>query len=382
MGHTGVGIFGRSAESLFFNPASGVYLKDQWSLSGGMMLLTSKVNFQNSLYNWTNSTDNQGTPFYAYANYKMNDRISFGLGVYTPYGSAVEWNQDWEGAHLVNNIDLKAVYVQPTVAVKVHENVSLGAGLIYVNGGVSFNRNISRNITDEKGNFSDVNLEATNVSAWGYTLGVAAKLNDFSLGINYRSEINMEAKDGKATFHDLPAFLSDKYKDGAFSATMPLPAELSVGLSYQISDKWLAAVDYNYTFWSVYKDLTIDFKDPAIATSVNARNYSNSSTYRLGLEYMASEKITARIGGYFDKSPVQEGYFAPETPRNDSYAATLGISYQVTPKLSIDASALGVFFKEVDASYDHYIEDGNPISFGGTYRSMAYSMGVGLSYNF
>lgn len=382
MGHTGVGIFGRSAESLFFNPASGVYLKDQWSLSGGFMLLSSNVNFQNKMYNWSNQTNNQGTPIYAYANYKMNDTWAFGLGVYTPYGSAVKWDQDWEGAHLVNHIDLKAVYVQPTVAVKITDNVSVGAGLLYVNGGVTFNRNISRNITDENGNPADVNLEATGVHSWGYTLGVAARFDRMDVGINYRSKVDMKATEGKATFHDLPNFMSGTYKDGAFSATMPLPAELSIGASYRISDQWLAAVDFNHTFWSAYENLTIEFENPAIGTSVNPRNYKDSNSYRVGLEYKASEKFTARIGGYYDETPVQKGYFAPETPRNESLGGTLGVTYQVTPQLAIDVSALGVHFKQLDASYDHYVEDGNPISFGGTYRSSAYSVGVGVSYNF
>lgn len=383
MAHTGVGIFGQNAESIFFNPASGVFLTNKWSFSGGAMYLNSNVNFQNSMYNWTNSTENAGTPFYAYGSYKVNDRVSVGLGIYTPYGSSVAWNQNWQGAHLVNNIDLKTVYVQPTVSVKVHENVSLGAGLLYVNGSVSFNRNLSRTLTDENGTPSNIQLNASGVNSFGYTLGVAANLDKYSsIGVNYRSHIDMKATEGQASFRNLPAFAAGTYKDGAFSASLPLPAELSVGFSHKLSNRWLVAFDWNHTFWSNYENLTIEFADKNIPSSVNARNYKNSNTFRVGLQYEASEKFTARVGGYLDESPVRRGYFAPETPRNDSYGGTIGFTYQVTPRLGIDFSALGVLFKEVDASYDHYIEDGNPVSFGGTYRSSAYSVGLGISYNF
>lgn len=383
MGHTGVGVFGQNAESVFFNPASGTFLKKKWSFSAGVTMLTSDVIFQNKTYNWSNETQNVGTPLYFYGNYQVSDRFSVGLAVYTPYGSAVEWDQDWEGSHLVNNIDLKAFYVQPTVSFKVTEDVSLGAGLIYVNGGVTFNRNLTRSLTDEMGNRSDITIEAKGVHAWGYNLGLAAKLDDYvNFGINYRSQIDMKAEGGDATFSDLPAFAQGIYQNGGFNATMPLPAELTVGFSYQITDKWLAAVDWNYTYWNAYDNLTIGFENPAIPTSVNARNYKNSSTYRLGVQYQPNEKFSARIGGYFDESPVQEGYFAPETPRNDALAGTLGFSYNITSKLAVDFSATILKFKEVDASYDHYVEDGRPVSFGGTYRSSAYSLGLGLSYNF
>ena len=383
MGHTGVGVFGQNAESIFFNSASGTFLKDRWSFSGGVTRLSSDVKFQNLTYNWTNETTNVGTPLYFYGNYKISDRVAIGLAVYTPYGSAVEWDQDWEGSHLVNNIDLKSFYFQPTASVKLTDDVSIGAGLIFVNGGVKFNRNLTRSLADEQGNRSDVTIEANNVQAWGYTFGLAAKLDEYvNFGVNYRSQIDMKAEGGDATFHDLPGFAQGTYVDGKFNATMPLPAELGVGFSYQITPKWLAAVDWNYTFWNAYESLTIEFDNPAIGTSVNLRNYKNSSTFRAGLQYKASEKFTGRIGGYFDESPVQDGYFAPETPRNDSFAGTLGFTYNITPKFAVDFSATALHFKEINASYDHFYEDGNPVSLGGTYRSSAYSLGLGLSYNF
>jgi len=383
MGHTGVAVIGQNAESLFFNPASGTFLKDKWSFSAGATALVSNVKFQNSLYNWSNSTTNMGTPFYFYGNYQASDRFSVGLAVYTPYGSSVEWDTDWAGSHLVNNIDLQAIFVQPTISYKITDNISVGAGLIYVNGGVTFNRNLSRSMVDENGNRSDVTIDAAGVSAWGYNVGVTARLDDHvTFGVNYRSQIDMKVEGGDAIFNDMPSFLGGTYTNGKFNATMPLPAELTIGFSYQINQKWLAAVDYNYAFWKAYDNLVIEFDNPAIPTSVNPRNYKSSGTLRGGLQFAPSAKFSARVGGYYDISPVQDGYFAPETPRNDALAGTVGFTYQITPKLGVDFAASTLHFKETKNSYDHYIEDGNHVSFGGDYRSSAYSLGLGLSYNF
>lgn len=383
MGHTGVAVIGQNAESLFFNPASGAFLKDKWSFSAGATALVSNVKFQNSLYNWSNSTTNMGTPFYFYGNYQASDRFSVGLAVYTPYGSSVEWDTDWAGSHLVNNIDLQAIFVQPTISYKITDNISVGAGLIYVNGGVTFNRNLSRSMVDENGNRSDVTIDAAGVSAWGYNVGVTARLDDHvTFGVNYRSQIDMKVEGGDAIFNDMPSFLGGTYTNGKFNATMPLPAELTIGFSYQINQKWLAAVDYNYAFWKAYDNLVIEFDNPAIPTSVNPRNYKSSGTLRGGLQFAPSAKFSARVGGYYDISPVQDGYFAPETPRNDALAGTVGFTYQITPKLGVDFAASALHFKETKNSYDHYIEDGNHVSFGGDYRSSAYSLGLGLSYNF
>lgn len=383
MGHTGVAVIGQNAESIFFNPASGVFLNDKFSFSAGATALVADTRFQNTIYNWQNSTRNVGTPFYLYGNYKLSDKVALGLAVYTPYGSAVAWDQDWEGAHLVNNIDLKAIFVQPTVSVKITKDISLGAGLIFVTGGVEFNRNLSRNMTDEKGNRSDVTVDASGVTSWGYNLGLTARLDKHvTFGANYRSHIDMKAKNGAVRFNDMPSFLKTTFTDGTFNASMPLPAELTLGFSYQINPKWLVAIDYNRAFWGEYKSLDIDFTNPAIPDSHNPRNYKDSSTYRIGGQFVANEKWSFRAGTYYDESPVGDGYFAPETPRNSSLAGTLGFTYKITPRLAVDFSAAYLHFNEVDNSYDYFVEDGRFVSFGGTYRSSVASLGIGLSYNF
>lgn len=383
MGHTGVAVINGNAESIFFNPAHGTLLDSKWSFSAGATAVISDTRFQNTTYNWQASTQNIGTPFYFYANYKFSDKFAASLAVYTPYGSSVEWDKDWQGSHLVNNINLQAIFIQPTVSFKITDDVSIGAGLIYVNGGVTFNRNLSRNMTDDLGNRSDVTLDASGVSAWGYNIGLTAKLDQYvTFGVNYRSHIEMKADGGTATFNNLPPFLQQSFTNGIFNASMPLPAELTYGFSYKITDKWLAAVDINRTFWSSYESLDISFEGTGAPDSHNPRNYKDSNTYRLGLQYAPSEKFSARIGGYYDRTPVRDGYFAPETPRNDALAGTIGFTVQITPKLGVDFAATALHFKEIDNSYDHYIEDGNPVSFGGTYRSAAYSVGLGLSYNF
>ena len=387
MGHTGVAVV-NSAEALFFNPAGAAFLKDRFNFSIGGNGLFARTKFQNEANNWSASTENVGTPFEFYASYRATDWLTVGLAVYTPYGSAVEWDQDWVGANLVNNIDLQAIYIQPTVSIKINDQLSIGGGPIYVTGGVELNRNLSRSLNEnevplgENGNPADVTIKASNVTAWGWTAGMMLNpTEDIRIGVNYRSEITMEARNGDATFNDVPAFAQGTYSNTRFNADLPLPAELTAGFSVELTDKWLVAFDYNMTFWHVYDNLTVDFQN-SIPTSVNPRNYKDASTFRFGTQYTPNEKFTFRAGVYHDESPVQDGYFAPETPRNDSMGYTGGLTYQVTPKLGIDASFLYLHFKETTNSYDYTAEDGRPYTFGGTYKNVVFSPGLGLTYSF
>lgn len=396
MGHTGVAVV-NSAEVLFFNPAGMSFLEDRFNASVGGSYLISHTKFQNVTNNWQAETENTGTPFYAYASYRVTHWLSAGLAVYSPYGSTVEWDKDWHGSHLVNKISLQAIYVQPSIAIKVNDYFSFSGGAIFATGGVEFNRNLSRTMTDEQGNRSNVTLDESGVTAWGWQAGFMFNLTeDIRLGMNYRSAMTMEARGGEARFANVPAFAGSqsqypnnpnaiRLEDTTFDADLPLPAEFAVGLSYQVTDKLLFAFDYNRAKWGDYKSLDVYFHQTETSNapdSHNPRNYKDASIYRLGLQYEANEKFTFRAGWYYDESPVQNGYFAPETPRNDSQGYTAGLTYQITPQLGLDVSFLYIQFKEFNGSYDHYIEDGQNISLGGTYKNSAFSPGIGLSYSF
>mgnify|MGYP003708970549 CR=1 FL=1 len=380
MGHTGVAVI--NSESVFFNPAGLVYLENKLTISGGGFGIFSNVSYQNEATGAFAETDNPlGTPFYAYASYQATDWLAFGLGVYTPYGSGVEYEDDWAGSHLVNNIDLAAIFVQPTVSFKIADVLSIGGGPIYVTGSVNFNRNLNRTLTDIDGNRSEVTVDASGVNNWGYTVGAMFRpTENLTIGANYRSEIILDAEDGEADFENIPNSPLAPFADTTFDASLPLPAELTVGLSYEFCDKWLFAFDYNRAFWDVYDSLDIDFADPNIPDSFNARNYKNASTYRFGLQYEATSMFTLRAGYYFDESPVQAGFFAPETPRNDSNGYTAGLTVNVSDSFQIDASFLYLHFNEVDASYDAYMENGQAVPFGGTYKSNAFAPGLGVTY--
>jgi long-chain fatty acid transport protein len=43
------------------------------------------------------------------------------------------------------------------------------------------------------------------------------------------------------------------FSNTRFNADLPLPAEVTAGLSVQVSEKLLLAFDYNYALWSVYE---------------------------------------------------------------------------------------------------------------------------------
>lgn len=392
MGHTGVAVV-NSAELAFFNPAGLIHLENKFNVSAGGFGVFSQTAFQNEALGESVVTDSPvGTPAYLYASYAVSEEFALGLAIYTPYGSTVEYPVDWAGSHLVNNIELQAIYIQPLFSWEVvKDRFSIGGGPILAIGSVNFNRNLTRTLSDIEGNRSNVTIDASGITEFGWSVGALLYLDDeqkWALGANYRSliDVNVEPGDGTGTFSNLPDSPLAPIANGDFdfTASLPLPAEWSLGLSWQPNDKWLLAFDYLYAEWSAYESLDLVFLNTDGSTaleSVNPRNYEDSSIIRFGAQYSPTDKWDFRAGYYWDESPVQSGFFAPETPRNDSNGYTAGLSYHFNDKFAVDFSFLFLDFDEIDESFDFFLEaDGTPAPFEGTYKSSAIVAGLGITY--
>ena len=376
MGHTGVAI-AESPETVFFNPGATAELEPELQVITGLTVIDSKNRYQNQDTGTSAATDTPlSTPVNIYVTKGLNERLMMSYGLYTPYGSSVEWEKDWAGSHLLNNIDLQAIFLQASLAYEVNDKVSIGGGPIMAIGAVELNRNLTTSLQNADGR-SNVTLEDSNIIEFGYNLGAFFELTEkLDAGINYRSEIIMESE-GDAKFENIPAALATTYVNTGYKAELPLPAELTLGMAYALDDQWTLAADYNYTFWDVYENLTISF-DNGLDTSVSQRNYKNTSTYRLGVQHQTTDKLQLRGGFYYDESPVRDGYFSPETPRGDARGFTAGMTWELAPNIQLDVSGLYLYFSETDNSYD-YSDEG---PFAGTYKSRAYALGMGLTYQF
>jgi long-chain fatty acid transport protein len=149
------------------------------------------------------------------------------------------------------------------------------------------------------------------------------------------------------------------------------------GVGFKPNDKLTLAVDLQYVFWSTYESLNFDFENntATLQDSENIRNFENTMVYRFGAEYLVSSKLTGRIGFAYDNTPIPENYLTPETPGNDKLNFSAGLSYQVTDRLSFDASFL--FIKALERK-DGYA----PADFYGTYNTTAVIPGFGINYSF
>ena len=374
MGHTGTALM-LGASSIHFNPGALSLMEKTYDFTLGGSGVFSNVTFskQNSTYQ-TETDSPTGTPFYFYGAVKLTDRMSAGLGVNTPFGNSLAWDADWDGRYLIQDISLRAIVVQPTLSFKISDKLGFGAGAMIVLGGVDLNKALPVMGPDGE---AHVNLKGS-TTAFGFNAGLFYQASDaLSLGINYRSKVAMKMEDGDANFSVTSALSSAFPANTKFDAELPLPANLTFGAGFKVNKSLTLAVDLQYVFWDAYQELVFDFEPntPQLQDSYNPRKYENTLIYRLGAEYVLSEKLIVRAGAYYDETPISDDYVNPETPGMNKIGMSLGASYMLTNNWSVDASFLYITGVERDAGYQ-------PANFYGTYNSRAIIPGIGITYSF
>lgn len=376
MGHAGTGLCLDNA-SILFNPGALSFLDSLKGIYIGASFIMPKSTYADYATRYVaHPVKHVGTPFTLYANYqfKKAKKLQCGLGIYTPFGSKVQWEDDWKGQFLIREINLKTIFIQPTVSYKIHEKIGIGLGFVYATGSFALRKGVP--LQDSSGNYGEANLEGK-ASGYGFNAGIYFKANDkFSIGIDYRSEVKVSVASGTADF-ETPSSLDYKFPTTTFSTQLRLPQVATLGLGYSINNKFKLAFDINFVGWKSYDSLIIDFADntDALKDVHSARMYKNAYIFRLGAQYKLNEKWTVRLGTYYDMTPVQAGYLTPETPDADKLGITAGASFNITKKIHIDASFLYIEGKK---RTDTNLET----DFTGTYKTRALVPGVSLEYVF
>jgi len=359
--------------AVFFNPGAVTFLK-QNGIQGGVSPIFLKSAFNEAGTDRVEHNKNKvPTPFQLYAVFgSPENRLRFGLGVYTPFGGAMHWEENWSGKYTVTSLDLQAIYIQPTLSLKITDNIGIGAGLVYSMGKVDLKRAVP--ITLNNGQSATAQLKG-DAHDFGWNAGLYVKtVSGVSIGVTHRSQVTASVNDGDAIF-DVPAALASGFPT-KFTAKLPLPATSSIGFGFYPSQKTTIALDVNWVHWNKYKELAFEYNNnQRVENTKSPRNYHDAATFRLGIENQTSAKVALRAGIGYALTPVSKGYVTPEVPDANRLLLSAGIGFKPTERLGVDFSFL---YENVVARTEANIETG----LNGTFKTVAYIPGVAISYKF
>ena len=345
--------------------------------------------------------------------FKVYDNLFAGISLYTPYGSSINWGENWPGAVLNQSVDLKVFTVQPTVSWRITDRFSIGAGAMISWGNVDLDKGLVSSTSmdallgamQQPVRFNgvtpaSVNLNGSSAVACGVNFGALWKISDkVNLGASFRSEMRMKVKKGTATVNyaneQAQALLGnslDLLNSTNFAASMPCPYVLTVGVSYTPADRLILAFDAQLTGWKAYDALDFSFDNLPAYDQHIVKDYKNSMTYHLGAQYGVTSRFDARVGLMIDTSPCNKNYYNPETPGATKIEPSVGFSFRPVRGLSVDVAfmyVVGTKVKGAEGRYEDFIAKsfpqlGLPVegTFKADYKVHAAIPSIGVSYSF
>ena len=379
----------QDGSAVYYNPAALV--RQNGAVSLGVTLVDQSGSF---IYDTTGAEIERAPRSlvvpHGWATYRLSPRLGVGLGVWAPYSLSIDWpvcpvdqarcGTGFEGRFVGYDQSLRGLYLQPTVAYDlVPGRIALGGGIDLVKGDVEINRRldlsaqpieIAPGVTRSFANlgimrdtdFADVRVSG---DGWGVTGHVGALIHvtrAISIGARYLHSVEL-AMDGTADFTQVPTFLTigplgasipagtsvDELIDASgifgedgvledqdLTATVTLPAQAVAGIAVQLDPTLRLMFDYQWTQWSVWDDVEVDFSSEETPDETLVLDYDDASTYRLGADYAISDRIVARVGFAFAEAAASDASVSPFLPDSERAFYSGGIHYRASERLSLD----------------------------------------------
>lgn len=326
------------------------------------------------------TTDDSALVPNLYYSTPLNDTVSFGIGMNAPFGLTSEYDDDWVGRYHATNSELETININPTLAFRATERLSIGVGINYQsidatleNEVDSFAACFSAATSPAGGGLSpaaantacagahggpgnraaDSSVEITGDDRGiGVDLGLMYEFDrDTRIGLSWRQGVDYTLE-GRVEFDESASCANDPFcnaatSDGDVTASIELPDILTLSATHGIGDHWRVDADIARYEWDSIQELRI-VRPNGQEVSTLELAYDNTTRYALGLTYTGLGPVTLRTGVAHDESPISSAEtVTPRVPDGDRTWLTFGVNFAMSESASVDIGYAHLFVDEI-----------------------------------
>ena len=411
--YAGASAIGEDASTIYFNPAAMTRLSGQQIVVAGHIVVpTSEYtdSGQSSLPGGAPgsltgpNSDGGSTGFIPnfYWAAKLENDLHVGVGVNVPYGLATEYDDGWVGRYHGLKSEITTININPSMAWKATDTVSLGFGLSFQYIDIELTNNIfSPAVCGRFGGACDtagdshLKLEGDDMSI-GWNVGVLWNITQKDrLGVAYRSEIKHDVTgDATYTMDDDPALQAilglanagadpfTLFTSTTLSAVASMPETFSVSYVRDINDQWSLLADWTWTGWSSLDtvDIVLTGGAPGADPTLDLA-FANTNRFAVGAHYKPGNNWIFRGGLAYDESPVRSPELrSVRIPDNDRTWLSLGFGYEPSKSWSFDVGYSHLFVDDTDIN--NVSTASSNATLIGTYEASVDILSAGVNFNF
>ncbi|MCA6719871.1 MULTISPECIES: OmpP1/FadL family transporter [Vibrio] len=297
------------AEAAFVNPASMVRLKGK-HIATNLGLL----NLDSTYYDMGSNVGGHESSFKEtslkkllpigsfYFTNEIDDKSSFGIAMGATGGAGFGYGSGFSGSIMAQDGLLLTAQLNPSVAYKVNDKLSLGIG---VSAEMAYiNQTLNTTAIDGGLNVIDGEISADDIS-FGWNIGVMYQFSDANrIGFAYRSQIEHELEG------DLALKVEGRYI-GLPSGKSSLPAQVNVIMPAQVKLSGYHVVKNNVALlWTLgWQDLSAVQQTDVIVHGSNSpiiRSWKDTYSTAIGGHFKINKSLRFELGYSYETSPQDD----------------------------------------------------------------------------
>jgi long-chain fatty acid transport protein len=292
--------------AIYYNPA-GITQLEGHHAQVGLYSIAASSRYR-SLDGRRSKTDFeiQGVPQVYYTFSPVDNPLSFGLGLYAPYGLGLLWPEDSGFRTLSMEGRLAYVSLNPVIAWQVHPTLSLAIGPTVNAGKVKLRQGIA--MPGDEFRFKGEGID------FGFTAGLRWQPHEqWAFGVSYRSATEIDFS-GRSEAR--PYAPSERTK-----GELHFPQFVMIGLSYRPTPRWNIEAFVDWTDWDALNDVI--FRKASGDVPFPFR-WESSLMYGLGVTRHLNRGYWVSAGYFFSENSVPDATFNPAVPDTDQHVGSLG----------------------------------------------------------
>ncbi|WP_459873922.1 OmpP1/FadL family transporter [Halomonas shantousis] len=303
----------------------------------------------------------------------LNDRMTFGFGVYAPFGQITDYESGFQGRYFGNRTEIEVITAQPTLSYRFNDQFSVGVGVTYNRMEGQLDSRTPNPLNPTTAGDGSVKIDGDD-EAWGYNIGLIYRpIESTTLGLTYRSKVEYELS-GDIDFSNVYGMPAAYSTSGSLDLTLPETVDFSI--THKLDDRWTVMAGAAFVRWSRFDKIVVENEVRPIE---EAQSYENAWQFAVGAAYQLNPQWVLRTGLAVDESPIPDDARTVRVPSTDRTAVSFGAGWTPMPDMTID---LAYTYLWEDTAPVSQTDEENGYHYQADYENSAHGFGAQMTYRF
>ena len=270
--------------------------------------------------------------------YRLSERVRLGIAADSDFAAAFNYGKQWTGRYYVTQESVITGKLNPSIAYRVNDWLSVGAGFSFLVGRLLFQSKINNALPRVPD--GGLAIESWD-EAFGGNVGILLRpIAKLRVGLTYQSPVDYKFgfRPHLTNLGPLLTRLRQRIGGAKINIPMEVPQQVMLSGLYDVTSNWSLMGNVGWQNWSAFGEFPIGISAAKQRTVAANLHFSDTCQIAIGQQFRFGEKWLWSAGFAYDSSPVSQANRVPSMPIDRQLRYGTGIQYQINRDITAGAA--------------------------------------------